>query len=146
VLTIAIQSLIVVGLAYAVGARFDGGAAGIAVLVAMAGLLAGVFASLSNGIAVLMRQREALIGVVSMVTLPLVFLSGALMQESLLPGWIQWIAKFNPVNWAAEAGQSAMAAHTDWGLVASRTGFLFLVLVVSAVFATRAFNTYQRSI
>jgi hypothetical protein len=28
-------------------------------------------------------------------------LSSALMQESLLPGWIRWVAKFNPVNWAA---------------------------------------------
>jgi hypothetical protein len=33
-----------------------------------------------------------------MVTLPLTFLSSALMQRSLLPGWIQWTARFNPVN------------------------------------------------
>jgi ABC-2 type transport system permease protein len=81
-----------------------------------------------------------------MVTLPLVFLSGALMQQSLLPGWIQWIARFNPVNWAAQAGQSATAAHADWGLIATRTGFLAVLLLASAAFATRAFNAYQRSI
>jgi hypothetical protein len=50
------------------------------------------------------------------------------------------------VNWAAEAGRSAAAANTDWGLVASRAGFLALLLLASAAFATRAFNTYQRSI
>jgi ABC-2 type transport system permease protein len=81
-----------------------------------------------------------------MVTLPLTFLSSALMQQSLLPSWIHWIARFNPVNWAAEAGRSAAAANTDWSLVASRTGFLVLLLLASAAFATRAFNTYQRSI
>jgi ABC-2 type transport system permease protein len=95
---------------------------------------------------VLARQRETLIGVVTMVTLPLVFLSGALMQQSLLPGWIRWIARFNPVNWAAQAGQSATAAHADWSLVATRTGFLAVLLLASAAFATRAFNSYQRSI
>jgi ABC-2 type transport system permease protein len=146
VLTIAIQSLIVIGLAMAVGARFHNGVAGVAVLVLLAGLVGAVFASLSNGIAVLMRQREALIGIVTMVTLPLVFLSGARMQQSLLPGWIQWIARFNPVNWAAQAGQSATAAHADWGLIATRTGFLAVLLLASAAFATRAFNAYQRSI
>ena len=56
----------------AVGARFHNGVAGVAVLVLMAGLLGAVFASLSNGVAVLTRQRETLIGIVTMVTLPLV--------------------------------------------------------------------------
>jgi ABC-2 type transport system permease protein len=146
VLSIVIQSLIVIGLALAVGAHFHNGVAGVAVLVAVAGLLGAVFASLSNGVAVLARQRETLIGVVTMVTLPLTFLSSALMQQSLLPGWIRWISRFNPVNWAAEAGRSAAEPDPDWGLVASRTGFLVLLLLASAAFATRAFHAYQRSI
>jgi ABC-2 type transport system permease protein len=118
----------------------------VAVLVAVAGLLGAVFASLSNGVAVLTRQRETLIGIVTMVTLPLTFLSSALMQQSLLPGWIRWVAKFNPINWAAEAGRLAAGANADWGLIATRTGFLALLLLASAAFATRAFNGYQRSI
>ena len=146
VLSIVVQSVIVIGLSLAVGAHFHNGVAGVAVLVAVAGLLGAVFASLSNGVAVLTRQRETLIGIVTMVTLPLVFLSGSLMQQSLLPGWIQWVARFNPVNWAAQAGQSATGAHADWSLIASRTGFLALLLLASAAFATRAFNSYQRSI
>jgi ABC-2 type transport system permease protein len=145
VLTLVIQSAIVIGLALAVGARFDGGIVGIAVLVAVAGLLGAVFASLSNGVAVLTRQRETLIGIVTLVTLPLTFLSTALMQESLLPRWVRWVAEFNPVNWAAEAGRSAVGPNADWGLIATRTGFLALLLLASAGFATRAFNAYQRS-
>jgi ABC-2 type transport system permease protein len=146
VLSIVVQSAIVVGLSLAVGAHFPGGVAGVVVLIAVAGLLGAVFASLSNGVAVLTRQRETLIGIVTMVTLPLTFLSSALMQQSLLPGWIQWIAKFNPVNWAAQAGRSAAGSNADWGLIASRGGFLVLLLLASAVFATRAFGSYQRSI
>ena len=145
VLSLIVQSLIVIGLALAVGARFPGGIAGVAVLIGVAGLLGAVFASLSNGIAVLTRQRETLIGIVTMATLPLTFLSTALMQHSLLPDWIRWTAKFNPVNWAAEAGRSAAGTDADWGLIASRAGFLTLLLLASAAFATRAFNAYQRS-
>jgi ABC-2 type transport system permease protein len=146
VLSIVVQTTVVIGLSLAVGARFHNGLAGLAVLIAVAGLLGAVFASLSNGVAVLTRQRETLIGIVTMVVLPLTFLSSALMQQSLLPGWIRWISRFNPVNWAAEAGRSAVAPRANWELVGTRTGFLVLLLLASAAFATRAFHSYQRSI
>jgi ABC-2 type transport system permease protein len=146
VVSIVVQSAIVVALSLLVGAHFHNGAGGIAVLLAVAGLLAAIIASLSNGIAILARQRETLIGVVSMVTLPLTFLSSALMQQSLLPGWVRWAAKLNPVNWAVEAGRSAATQDTDWNLIASRFGLLLLLLLASATFATRAFRSYQRSI
>src|SRR5439155_14930286 len=146
VLSIVVQSAIVIGLSLAVEAHFSNGVGGVAVLVVVAGLLGAVFASLSNGVAILTRQRETLIGLVTMVTLPLTFLSSALMQQSLLPGWIRWVARFNPVNWAAEAGRSATSANADWWLIGTRTGLLALLLLASAAFATRAFNTYQRSI
>jgi ABC-2 type transport system permease protein len=145
VLSVAVQGLIVVGLALLVGAHYNG-VGGVAVLIAAAGLLAAIIGSLSNGVAVLTRQRETLIGIVSLVTLPLTFLSSALMQESLQPDWVSWVAKFNPVEWAVEAGRSAATQDPDWALIGSRIGLLTLLLVASATFATRAFRAYQRSI
>lgn len=94
----------------------------------------------------LARQRESLIGAVSLLLLPLTFLSSALMQQSLVPDWIRTASKFNPVNWAVEAGRSASMEKIDWGLVGSRVGLLAALLVVSAGLATRAFGAYQRSL
>ena len=59
-----------------------------------------------------------------MVLLPLTFLSSALMQQSLAPDWIGTVARFNPVNWAVEAGRSAAFETIDWGLVAGRVALL----------------------
>lgn len=146
VLSVVIQTVLVVLLALALGADYSHGVGGIAILVLVAALLAAAFASLSNGIGVLARQRETLIGAVSMVLLPLTFLSSALMQASLVPDWIRTVGKFNPVNWAAEASRSAAMGSLDWGLVASRVGLLAALVVVSAWFATRAFGVYQRSL
>jgi ABC-2 type transport system permease protein len=146
VLTIVIQSTVIVLLALALGADYGGGAGGVLILICVASLLGGAFASLSNGVALLARQRETLIGAVSFVLLPLTFLSSALMQRDLVPGWIQTVSKFNPVNWAADAGRSAAMGHIDWGLVGSRVGLLAALLLVCAGFATRAFGTYQRSL
>jgi len=146
VIQIVIQTLLIVLLALALGAHFANGAGGVLILVLVAALLGAAFASLSNGLGVLTRQRETLIGAVTLVLLPLTFLSSALMQQSLAPSWIGTVARFNPVNWAVEAGRSAAMEKIDWGLVASRIGLLGALVVLSAAFATRAFGTYQRSL
>jgi len=63
-----------------------------------------------------------------------------------VPDWIATVAKFNPVNWAVEAGRAATTGGIDWGLVAGRVGLLCALVVLCAWFATRAFGTYQRSL
>jgi ABC-2 type transport system permease protein len=69
-----------------------------------------------------------------------------LMQQSLIPHWIRDVARFNPVNWAVQAGRSAAMQRVDWGLVASRLGFLAAFALLAAGFATWAFRHYQRSL
>jgi ABC-2 type transport system permease protein len=146
VITIAVQTVLIVLLALALGADLRNGVGGVLVLVLVAALLGAAFASLSNGVAVLARQRETLIGAVSLVLLPLTFLSSALMQDSLVPGWIRTVSAVNPVDWAVEAGRSAAMGDFDAGLVAGRVGLLVVLVIVCAAFATRAFGTYQRSL
>jgi ABC-2 type transport system permease protein len=145
-LSVVIQTLLIVGLALALGADYVNGVGGVLVLLLVAGLLAAIFASFSNGLGVLTGQRETLIGAVSLLLLPLTFLSSALMQPSLAPGWIGTAATFNPVDWAAVAARNATTEAFDWGVVAGRVGLLAGLLVVAAWFATRAFGTYQRRI
>jgi ABC-2 type transport system permease protein len=144
--TIVIQTALILVLALVLGADYKGGVGGVLLLILVAALLGAAFASLSNGVGMLARQRVALIGAVSLVLLPVTFLSAALMQASLVPHWIRTVSKFNPVNWAVEAGRSAAMGKTDWGLVPSRIGLLTLLVVVCATFATRAFGAYQRSL
>jgi ABC-2 type transport system permease protein len=143
---VVIQTLLIVLIALALGADFRGGIGGVALLLVIAALLAAVVAALSNAIGILARQRETVIGAVTFVQLPLTFLSVSLMQRSLLPGWIQSVATYNPVNWAAEASRSAAMQRIDWALVASRIGFLTALLLVASFLATRAFAKYQRSL
>jgi ABC-2 type transport system permease protein len=145
VTVVTVQSLVIVALGALVGASFPGGAVGIAVLLVVAGLLAAAMAGLSNGIALITRQEESLVGVVQFLALPLTFLSTVFMAEALLPAWIAGVAAFNPVNWAIEAGRSALGGSVDWGLVAPRLAGLAILAVAAGLFATRAFRTYQRT-
>jgi ABC-2 type transport system permease protein len=144
--TTVVQTLTVFLIAYLVGARFDGGADGIAVTVVAAILISVIIASFSNAIALLVRQQEALIGISQFIVLPLQFLSAAIMDISLAPQWVQDVARYNPVNWAVVAAREALLANPDWGVVWSRLGFLAALAAVMAWLATRAFGTYQRSL
>ena len=143
---IVIQSLIMVGLALAVGASFPGGVLGVAVLILVAALLGAAFGALSNSLALVTRQEESLIGAVTFLVLPLTFLSTALMSSDLQPGWMRTVAEFNPVDWAIEAGRSAVAADPDWSLIAGNVALLTALLLVCAALATRAFRSYQASV
>jgi ABC-2 type transport system permease protein len=141
-----VQSLIIVGLALLIGASFPGGLLGILALFAVAILLAAAVSAFSHMIALLARQEETVIGVVNFVTLPLTFLSSTFMQLSLAPDWIQEVARFNPVNWAAEAGREAVISPSpDWTMILERIGLLAALAVLMLWLATRAFRSYQRA-
>ncbi|HYX83524.1 MAG TPA: ABC transporter permease [Gaiellales bacterium] len=145
-ITIVIQSVVVVGLALLAGARFDGGVAGVAVLIGVSVLLAWTIGALSIGFALVARREESLIGAVQFVILPATFLSSAFMKQSLAPGWIQDVAGWNPVDWAVLAGREALGSSVDWSLVAARAGYLAALAVACAWLAGRAFRAYQRSV
>ena len=141
-----IQSLIVIVLGLLVGARFPGGPLGLLVLVAFSSLLGAAIGALSNGMALLARKEETVIAVSNFILLPLTFLSSAFMQRDLVPGWIQTVARYNPVEWTVQAGREALTASPDWGLVLSRAGLLAALCLACTWQATRAFRTYQRTI
>jgi ABC-2 type transport system permease protein len=144
--TTVIQSAIVIAVALLSGARFGGGVIGVVVLIAFSVLLALSFAALSNAVALLVRQQEALIGISQFLTMPLTFLSSALMAPALMPGWVADASRFNPVDWAAVGGREALSATPDWALIGRELGLLLVLMLIMAWLATRAFRAYQRSV
>jgi ABC-2 type transport system permease protein len=141
-----VQSVIILALGLAMGARFPGGVAGAAVLVAVAVVLGSAVASFSHALALLVRREESVIAASQFVVLPATFISSAFLATALAPAWIQSVARWNPVNWATDAGRAAVAADPDWAAVGLRLGALTLLAVVAAALATRAFGRYQASI
>jgi ABC-2 type transport system permease protein len=144
--TTTIQTIIILGLGLAGGARYPGGVLG-AVIVAVASILIGnVFGALSNTVGMLVRQREAIIGINVFFMLPLTFLSSAFLPATLMPGWMQGIATCNPLNWAVQAGRDALAAHTDWAAVGIRLGGLLALAVACVAISVATFRSYQKSV
>ena len=144
ILTI-VQTLIVVGIAWLLGARFSGGLAGILLLLLAAVLLTAAFSAFSNAVALLTRQQTALIGISQLLAFPLMFLSSAIMDTSLSPEWVQTVAAYNPFEWAVVVGREALGSDPDWASILGHLGLLSALTVVLAGLATMAFRSYQRS-
>ena len=144
--TTALQSLVIILLGWAGGAHYPGGVAGIVVLVVASSALGTIFGAFSNALGMLVRERESIIGINTFLLLPLTFLSSAFMAPALMPHWMQLVARFNPVNWALEAGRSAMAAKPDWWSVLSHGGWTLLLAAFAVWLSLRTFRSYQRSV
>ena len=139
-----IQTMIIVGLGYAGGARYPGGAGGIVVLIVASIVVGILWGALSNMTGMLLRSREAIIGVYTFFMLPLMFLSSAFMQPGFLPGWMQAIASRNPLNWEVQsAGMSSPPAMA--GGRARGRGLLALALIAMAISVT-TFRDYAKNV
>jgi ABC-2 type transport system permease protein len=141
-----VQTMIIVVLGYAGGARYPGGAAGIVVLnVAAVGI--GVFwGALSNMTGMLLRSREAIIGVYTFFMLPLMFLSSAFIRPAFLPGWMQAIASRNPLNWEVQVGRSVLLANPDWAGVAARCGGILALALIAIAISVTTFRSYAKNV
>jgi ABC-2 type transport system permease protein len=141
-----VQTLIILGLGLAGGARYHAGVGGVAVVVVASIGVGVVFGALSNAVGMLLRSREAIIGVYTFFMLPLMFLSSAFMQTSLMPGWMQAIASRNPLNWVVQIGRSALSAHPDWAAIAVRCGGLLVLAVACVAVSVVTFRSYQKNV
>jgi ABC-2 type transport system permease protein len=145
-ITAVLQALLLLLVGLALGVRVHGGAAGWLVVLAASALLAMVFSGFSNGIALLLRREASMIATANFVGLPLMFLSSILLSTRTMPGWMQQVARFNPVNWGVEAARNAVVVGGAWWPSGQ---FLLLLLAATATtsaFATWTFRAYQRSI
>jgi len=141
-ITVGVQTLIILGVGTLLGARVEAGIGGILIIILTTLLLGGGFSAASNGLALLTRKEDTLIAVLNFATLPLMFLSATLMSSSLMPGWMQNLSHFNPVNWAtvaARAGLTGPIAGTAW----LELMYLAFFLVAANLFAAWSLRRFQ---
>jgi len=78
--------------------------------------------------------------------LPLMFLSSAFMKPGFLPGWMQAIAAWNPLNWEVEIGRSVLSAAPGWAAVTMRLGGLLALGIIAVAVSVRTFRSYARNV
>jgi len=145
-LTAAIQAVIILLVALALGVRVHEGAVGWLVVIVVSMLVTMPFAGISQGIALLTRREATMIAVANFIGLPLLFLSSTLLAASQMPRWMQVATRFNPLNWGVIAARGAVLPGTDWTSIGVHVGYLAALTVATTAFATWTFRAYQRTL
>jgi ABC-2 type transport system permease protein len=141
-----IQALIILLVGLALGVRVHGGALGWLVVLAAATLVCMAFAGISTAIALLVRREATMIAAANFVGLPLMFLSSILIAGQQMPDWMQFAARFNPVDWGVKAARYAVVTGGHWGSIGLYLALLVGLVGVTSGFATWTFRAYQRSL
>ncbi len=72
---------------------------------------------------------QSQMAIMNLLNLPLLFASNALFPSKLMPGWLQVVAKLNPVSYATDAGRQLLLGVPGFAPL----GFDFLYLTAFAV-------------
>ena len=144
-ITSVIQGAIILLVSLLLGAT-NGGPLGWTMILIAGGLVSAAFSGISQGIALLTRREATMIAVANFIGLPLMFFSSMLIDFDLIPGWMQWAARFNPVQWAVDAAREPVLPDPNWGLVGLSLALLAAFTAATSAFATRSFRAYQRTL
>ena len=103
------------------------------VLIVMLG--AGFFTGLSMIIASIVKTRERFMGIGQVITLPLFFASNAIYPISIMPAWLQIIAKINPLSYMVD-GLRALIVSGNYSLLSQDIFILILATALIALMST----------
>jgi len=102
------QVAIIYLLAILVGVGINWNPINITLVLVVAVLASALFSTLSLVIASLVKTRERFMGIGQVLTMPLFFTSNAIYPLSMMPGWLQVIARLNPLTYSVDALRGLM--------------------------------------
>ena len=104
------QAVIVYTLALLLGVRMNWNPLALAGVAAAVLIGAACFATLSLIIAAIVKTRERFMGIGQVLTMPLFFASNAIYPLSIMPSWLQAVARVNPLSYQVDALRALMIA------------------------------------
>lgn len=139
VVTLLVQAcllLLVAILIFGLDAPLDGLLLGL-LLVALLGT---TMASLSYGLALVLKSEEAFAPLLNSMMLPLMLLSGILLPMTMGPNWLQAASRVNPVSYIVDSARAAFRGDfTDQTFLIGAV--LSLVLAAgAAIWGSRVFS------
>lgn len=132
------QVVLVFAVALAVSVDVASGVIGATSILAIAGLLSMSMTALFMALAYRVPTHGTFFAVAGFVTLPLVFVSNAFLPLDAMPGWMELVARLNPLTYAIEAMRTLVLEGWDTG-VPRAIVVLASFAVVSLALATHEF-------
>ena len=123
------QGIMIFALALIIGVNLRFDPLDIAGVLLVSVLFAMCFASLSMTLASFLKTRDRMMGIGQAITIPLFFGSNAIYPLSLMPVWLQYISRYNPLSYVVDAMRSMLLTGDYSGLPLD-----ILALLISTAF------------
>jgi ABC-2 type transport system permease protein len=114
IVILVVQALIIFTIAIIMGVSITTGVPGVLLSIVFICLLGLGFAAFSNGLALLFKRPEPMMGIINFIALPAIFLSSTMMPSQLLPDWMNTVRQFNPVDYAVVAVRGLVLEGYVW--------------------------------
>ncbi len=121
------QALIIYLLALLLGVKMNWNPLALIGVILFVGLGAACFSTFSLIIASLLKNRDRVMGIGQLLTMPLFFASNAIYPISIMPSWLQVIANVNPLTYVVNGLRTLMLAGGNVSF--SNVGIDFVILL-----------------
>jgi ABC-2 type transport system permease protein len=128
---VVVQSIIILTLAYALGASVVTGIVGIVLMLITIAFFGLAWSGISLAIGLKTKSSETVFAIGGFLTFPLLFMSTALTPLSFMPDWIKTVSAFNPISYTVDAVRVLMIDGFIWGTVLSAYAVIGLIATVT---------------
>jgi ABC-2 type transport system permease protein len=140
-LRLTVTVLVILGVGYAVGFRFENGVAGAVGMVVLAVVVGVAFCCVSAYVGLAIKDEESVSSFGLIWLFPLTFVSSAFVQVSSMPGWLQAFANNQPVTIVIDEMRSLALGGP---LVLHLWQSAVWLLAIVGVFVALAVRSYKR--
>ncbi|GAB2926514.1 ABC transporter permease [Micromonospora polyrhachis] len=137
VVSLLVQAVIITVLALLLGLRVQLGHLLLAYL--LLALIALMTATVSYGVALVVKSEDALAPLMNTVAQPVLLLSGILLPLAFAPSWLQRVADWNPFSWAVDGARALFAGDIGDPSVWQGLTIIGVITVLAVIWAARAF-------
>lgn len=129
------QAVIIYAVSLLLGVKLNWNPLALVGVLFVVVLGAALFATFSLIIACLVKTRERFMGIGQLLTMPLFFASNAIYPISLMPEWLRFLSRINPLSYEVDAlralmlqgGASTFGLPTDYAVLLVTTAVLVIV-------------------
>ncbi len=133
----ALQILVILGTALLLHVVPVTGIGGIGAIL-LVGVLLGVgLTALSLGLAFKISSHSGFFSLIGFITLPLIFISSALVSVETMPVWLKAVALLNPMTWTINAVRSLILDGWLWTQLVVVIGALIVFDVLCVMLSSR---------
>jgi ABC-2 type transport system permease protein len=139
-----LQILVILGTALVLHVVPVTGLGGTAVILVVGVLLGIGLTALSLGLAFKISSHSGFFSLIGFITLPLIFISSALVSLDTMPVWLKAVAMLNPMTWTIDAVRSLILQGWMWRQLAVVLAALVLFDIACLYLSSRVLRQAMR--